>query len=48
MSRNSCKDNNMSGVFLAENRKRSLDEIDLAEEDYLELIADEILGSCGS
>lgn len=38
------EDYDMSGMFLAEERKCSFDEIDLAEEDDFELIADEVLG----
>ncbi len=34
----------MSIVLLAEKGKRGLDEVDLAEEDDFELIADEGLG----
>jgi hypothetical protein len=41
------EDHYVAGVLSAEEGEGSLDEVDLAEEDYFELVADEVLG-CGT
>ena len=43
----SSQDHDVAGVFFAEERKCGFDEVELAEEDYFELVANEVLG-CGT
>lgn len=47
MSTNAGEDHYVAGVFFAEEREGGFDEVDLAEEDDFELVADEVLGSWG-
>jgi len=46
MTCDSGEDYNVASVFFAEEREGRFDEVDLAEEYYFELVADEVLG-CG-
>ncbi len=45
MAPDSREDDYMSGVFFAQEGKSCFDEVDLAEEDDFELVADEVLCS---
>jgi len=47
MTCDSGEDYDVAGVFFAEEREGRFDEVDLAEENYFELVADEVLG-CGA
>ena len=41
------EDHDVASMFFAEEGKGCFDEVDLAEEDYFELVANEVLG-CGA
>lgn len=47
MAGDASEDDNVTRVFLAEAGECRLDEVNLAEEDDLELVADEVLGRSG-